>query len=80
MIQKSLEIASKVLNISEEILKENYKVLEEDNAILFWEPFRGGRNIIVAEDGTYLVGISAVAPSILLERFRKGSRTGSNKE
>ena len=56
------------------------KVLEEDNAILFWEPFRGGRNIIVAEDGTYLVGISAVAPSILLERFRKGSRTGSNKE
>ena len=71
MIQKSLEIASKVLNISEEILKENYKVLEEDNAILFWEPFRGGRSIIVAADGTYLVGISAVAPSILLERFRK---------
>ncbi len=80
MNQKSLEIASKVLNMSEEILKENYKILEDDNAILFWEPCRGGRNIIVAEDGSYLVGISAVDPSILLDQFRNGSRTDSNKQ
>ena len=32
MNQKSLEIASKVLNIPIEELKNNYKILDEDNA------------------------------------------------
>ena len=58
MNQKSLEIASKVLNIPIEELKNNYKILDEDNATYFWQTTRGGNSIIVSENGSYLTATS----------------------
>ena len=75
MNQKSLEIASKVLKESVENLKNNYEILEEDHAILFWQSFRGGNSVIVADDGSYLAATSAVSPEKLLSEYRNGRRT-----
>ena len=75
--QKSLEIASKVLNIPIEELKNNYKILDEDNATYFWQTTRGGNSIIVSENGSYLTATSSVSFERHLSEFRKGRRNNS---
>ena len=77
MNQKSLEIASKVLNIPIEELKNNYKILDEDNATYFWQTTRGGNSIIVSENGSYLTATSSVNFKRHLSEFRKGRRNNS---
>jgi hypothetical protein len=77
MNQKSLEIASKVLNIPIEELKNNYKILDEDNATYFWQTTHGGNSIIVSENGSYLTATSSVSFERHLSEFRKGRRNNS---
>ena len=69
------KLAAKLLNKSIEELEGNYEVLAEDNAIRFWEPWRGGRHFIIHNDGTFLFTPSAIPPPKALERFRSGERT-----
>ena len=73
--EEIFKLAAKLLNKSVEELQNNYKELPDDNAICFWEPWRGGRSFIIHNDGTFLFTPSAVPPNQALERFRDGERT-----
>ena len=74
------EKIAKLLNISLEELDKNSKVYEDINATFYWNPNRGGKQIIVAEDGSYLGTSSGVNLDSLKEEFINGKRNGDMDE
>ena len=68
------EIMSKKLKMSVEDLKKYSKRVEECNATYYWQPFRGGITIIVADNGDYLGAVSSVPAERLIEEFKNGER------
>lgn len=74
------EKISKILNVSMEELDNNSKVYDDINATYYWNPERGGIQIIVSEDGSYLAATSGINPDALKEEFIKGRRNGNMDE
>ena len=72
-MNKFLEVAVKVLNISESEAINNSKIISKD-AVYFWQSERGGLSVIVASDGTYLAATSSVNFEKHLEEFNSGRR------
>ena len=63
-----------LLNLSREETEKNYKVLSEINAFYFWNNLRGGRSIIIKENGEKLVASSIVSFEEHLYAFIDGKR------
>lgn len=68
---------SKLLDLAITELKANSKRIDESNATYYYNSSRGGKSVIVADDGTYLAAGSATSFERLLEEFNKGRRNGN---
>ncbi|MCI8654281.1 MAG: hypothetical protein HFJ48_00150 [Clostridia bacterium] len=74
----NMEIVDKIakyLNVEAKILHQ--KELKEDKAIYIYEEAKGGRQVIVSEDGTFLGATSAVSFEKMIEEYRLGRRNGN---
>ena len=63
----------KILGVSREVAETNNKDVLE-SAMFFWNPIRGGKQVIIAEDGTYLATDSVLNFEELLKEFNDGKR------
>ena len=70
----------KLLDLSEDELKQNYKRLVEEKATYFWNPNKGGKHIIVSDNGDYLGASSSISFDKLLEEYKNGRRNGKINE
>ena len=68
---------SKLLGITEQEL--NSRIIEGINATYYYDSSRGGKHVIVDENGTYLLAGSATNYERLLEEFNHGRRNGNLK-
>ena len=69
-----------LIDISEEDINTNSKKLDDIKATYYFNPVRGGRCIIVSEDGSYLLATSFINYHKYLQDFKKGLRNGSFNE
>ena len=68
---------SKLLECEANKVEETAKRIEEINATYYYNPVRGGRSIIVDDDGSYLLLVSsAVSFDEFLNEFKSGRRNG----
>ena len=74
MNKKMLSTVSEILGISVEEAQKNSKPLPEENAFYFWNPIRGGRQIIIKENEEKLVIGSSFSFDKMLAMFREGKR------
>ncbi|MGN1000958.1 MAG: hypothetical protein ACI4OG_03375 [Bacilli bacterium] len=68
---------SKLLDISIFECKEYSKRIPEENATYYYNPARGGKCVIVSDDGSYLSATSSVNFERHLEEFKTGRRNGN---
>lgn len=68
-------LASTLLRIPLDVALGSSRELPEIDAYLFWEPVRGGGQIIVGRDESVLFGISALSMQQMVEAFAAGRRT-----
>lgn len=70
----------KLLDISEKDVSTNSKKLDDLKATYYFNPVRGGRCIIVSDDGSYLLATSYINYHKYLQDFKNGYRNGSFNE
>lgn len=70
----------KLLDISKDDINANSKKLDNLKATYYFNPIRGGKCIIVSEDGSYLLATSYINYHKYLQDFRNGFRNGSFSE
>ncbi|MGY4645721.1 hypothetical protein [Cellulomonas sp. URHB0016] len=68
-------LASRLLRIPLDVALENSRDLDDVDAFFYWEPTRGGGQIIVGHDESVLFGISALSMQQMVEAFAAGRRT-----
>lgn len=68
------EIAAKALNMPEEEIKKCTKFFPEQKLHYFWQPLRGGRAVLIGEDGSRLIAGSAVRFEEHLNQYLAGRR------
>jgi len=69
-----LKIASEVLKIPIEEVSKNSKPLSEIDAFYFWEPVKGGRQVIINENGEKLAAGSRLNLNDMIIAFISGKR------
>ena len=67
----------KLLDITMPELSANTKRINESNATYYYNLERGGKQLIVADDGSYLLAGSAINYDQLLYEFNNGKRNGN---
>ncbi len=76
--EKYLEKISKLLDSPIANIKVNSKRIPDINSTYYYNPIRGGKSIIVSDDGSYLLTISSVIYyEKLLKEFNAGRRNGN---
>jgi hypothetical protein len=76
MIQPAaVETAVRVLEMTEQEVLANCEELAGDDLVRFWSTTRGGGEILVARDGSYLLYGSTIDPTFALREFLAGRRT-----
>lgn len=78
--EKNLEKLSQLLDMPTANVHLNSKRVSEVNATYYYNPTRGGKSIIVSDDGSYLATSSAMSFEKLLEEFNNGRRNGNFNE
>lgn len=78
--EKNLEKLSQLLDMPTANVHLNSKRVSEVNATYYYNPTRGGKSIIVSDDGSYLATGSATSFEKLLEEFNNGRRNGNLNE
>jgi len=68
---------SKILDMHHNEVKKNSKRIPEENATYYYNPARGGKCVIVSDDGSYLSATSSVNFERHLEEFKTGRRNGN---
>lgn len=68
---------SKILDMHYNEVKKNSKRIPEENATYYYNPARGGKCVIVSDDGSYLSATSSVNFDRHLEEFKTGRRNGN---
>lgn len=68
---------SKILDMHHNEVKKNSKRIPEENATYYYNPARGGKCVIVSDDGSYLSATSSVNFERHLEEFKAGRRNGN---
>ena len=79
-IELSIELLEKVRIITDMYilsLVSNQRVIPDLEAVYLWNSVRGGKSIIIRENGEYLLGNSSVNPSDMIKDFKEGKRTGN---
>lgn len=74
MNQIIAETVKKLLNLTDEELSSNSLELEDINAFYFWSSGRGGKAMIINDNGEKLVATSAVRFDDHLKAFKMGKR------
>lgn len=74
MNSEVLKMVSDVLGVDEMVLEDNSKMLDEINAMYYWNPVRGGLAIIVDNNGEKLVATSSVSFEKHYNDFCAGKR------
>lgn len=73
--QKAVELAAKLLKLTETEADEYCHELAEAGAWYFSVPVRGGDSLIVGPDMTVLYANSSVSFELHVSEFKKGTRT-----
>ena len=74
MNDEMIQMAAEVLDLDVEEVEEHSKEVPEINGFYIWNPKRGGRSMLVSEDGGRLVAGSAVSFKRHLTDFLAGVR------
>ena len=74
MRKEILESAQDILQLPEEEIKKNCKEIPELNAYYFWNAGRGGKSMIINEQGERLIAGSSLGFDALLAAFKAGRR------
>ena len=69
-----LEKAATIIGVSTEEAQKYSKVIDGINAIYFWNPVRGGKSVIIDEEGEKLAATSSVSYERHLKAFLEGKR------
>ncbi len=72
---KQLELASKILKITEDEVKEYAFDLENTDAIYISVPVKGGNSLIISSNGEVLYANSSVSFDYHVSEFIAGRRT-----
>ena len=70
---KAVEQVSKLLDVTIDALES--VPLKDGSGYRVYEPIRGGRSIIVANDTSFLFANSSVSPDVHEQAFAEGRRT-----
>lgn len=73
-MDKRLEQAAGILNISIEDAQRYSREIPEIDGIYFWNPLRGGNSVIITRNGGKLAATSAVGFEEHLAAFKNGKR------
>lgn len=68
-------VAMRCLGLSPAQVRQFCREVPEHQATYYWQPIRGGGNLIVGDDGTALFANSSVGFEAHLETFLGGRRT-----
>lgn len=71
---KLIEIATKILNIPPETAKKYSKTVPEIDGMFFWNPVRGGLQVLIGATGEKLAANSSLSFEQILTAFQKGKR------
>lgn len=73
--RRGAEVAGRLLRCSTDDAYANSRDLPEIDGFHFWQPVRGGGQLIVGRDGSVLFGISAMTLGEMVAAFAGGART-----
>lgn len=72
---EQIKLVAELLGLPYEKIQDSYVDLDDSCAIYFSEPVKGGRSIIVSEDGSVLYADSSVSKEEHIQAFLNGVRT-----
>lgn len=73
--EASVAIASRLLAMAEQDARQYCRAVPEAEAYFFWQPVRGGGQLLVHRDGSVLFGASVLTFEQMLAAFLAGRRT-----
>ncbi len=86
-ISEQIALAAKLLKLPAEKIEKSCVLLEKVGALYFAEtsneegkPIRGGRALLVGQDGSFLFAGSAISFQAHLKEFESGRRTVPNSD
>ncbi|MCD7733204.1 MAG: hypothetical protein LUH56_07175 [Oscillospiraceae bacterium] len=71
---KLIEIAAGILNISPENANKYSQAVPEIDGMFFWNPVRGGLQVLIGATGEKLAANSSLSFEQILTAFQKGKR------
>lgn len=74
-VNEQIELVVKLLKLTIDEVKSNYGIIDSNGTLYFSEPFKGGRSIIIGQDGTVLFADSSIGYDEHLQEFENGRRT-----
>ena len=69
------QIAARLLRCPVTEIRVTSTYLPEIDAFSYWQPIRGGAQLLVARDGSVLFALSSLTLADMIEPFREGRRT-----
>ena len=73
--QEGAELASRLLRYPVDEAFEFSEDVPEIDAFFYWQPIRGGTQLLVGRDGTVMFGISSLTLDEMVTMFADGERT-----
>ena len=73
--REGAELASTLLRLPVDQVLAYSREIPDIDAFFYWQPVRGGAQLIVGRDGTVLFGVSALNLDEMVVRFAAGHRT-----
>lgn len=69
------EIASRYLRVPYDLLLANSMDVPEIDAFYYWQPVRGGGQMLVGRDGSVLFAVSALSREDMIPLWKEGRRS-----
>ena len=73
--EKQIKLAAKLFKLPIEKVREYGSIIKDTNLFYLSEPIKGGRSLIVGQDGTVLFANSSIGYNRHIEEFNNGRRT-----
>ena len=73
--KEQIKLAAKLLKLPIEKVREYGSVIKDTDLFYLSEPVKGGRSLIVGQDGTVLFANSSIDYDRHIEEFNNGRRT-----
>jgi hypothetical protein len=74
-LSEGAELVSRLLRCPVEDALRYSREVPEIDAFFYWQPVRGGAQLLVARDGSVMFGISALPMAEMINLFKSGERT-----